>query len=89
MWTCLARCVFPRGGDNPIDPANRADFFDSIYHSAAVVGINTSAMIEAAIIGRPVCSMLAEEFAGTQEGTIHFHHLLARERRLCPDRVHD
>ena len=33
-------------------------------------------MIEAAIIGRPVFSMLAEEFAGTQEGTIHFHHLL-------------
>ena len=67
---------FPRRGYNPIDPENRADFFDSIYHSAAVVGINTSAMIEAAIIGRPVFSMLAEEFAGTQEGTIHFHHLL-------------
>ena len=67
---------FPRRGYNPIDPDNRADFFDSIYHSAAVVGINTSAMIEAAIIGRPVFSMLAEEFAGTQEGTIHFHHLL-------------
>jgi hypothetical protein len=41
-----------------------------------VVGINTSAMIEAAIVGRPVLSMLAPEFAGTQEGTIHFHHLL-------------
>jgi len=67
---------FPRGGYNPIEPDNRADFFDSIYHSAAVVGINTSAMIEAAIIGRPVFSILAEEFAGTQEGTIHFHYLL-------------
>ncbi len=63
-------------GYNPIDEENRADFFDSLYHSAAVVGINTSAMIEAAIIGRPVFSLLAEEFAGTQEGTIHFHHLL-------------
>jgi hypothetical protein len=68
--------VFPRAGYNPIDPANRADFFDTLYHSAAVVGINTSAMIEAAIVGRPVCSILADEFAGTQEGTIHFHHLL-------------
>ncbi len=67
---------FPRGGYNPIDADNRADFFDSIHHSAAVIGINTSAMIEAAIIGRPVFSMLAEEFAGTQEGSIHFHHLL-------------
>ena len=68
--------VFPARGYNPIDPDNRADFFDSIYHCAAVVGINTSAMVEAAIIGRPVCSILAKEFAGTQEGTIHFHYLL-------------
>ena len=67
---------FPRANYNPIDPDNRTDFFDSMYHSAAVVGINTSAMIEAAIIGRPVFSMFADEFAGTQEGTIHFHHLL-------------
>jgi hypothetical protein len=68
--------LFPRRGYNPIDPHNRDDFFDSLYHCAAVIGINTSAMIEAAIVGKPVCSILAEEFAGTQEGTIHFHHLL-------------
>jgi hypothetical protein len=68
--------VFPRSGYNPIDPGNRADFFDSLHHCAAVVGINTSAMIEAAIVGRPVCSILADEFAGTQEGTVHFHYLL-------------
>jgi hypothetical protein len=68
--------MFPKGSYNPIDPDSRADFFDSLYHCSAVVGINTSAMIEAAIVGRPVCSILAEEFAGTQEGTIHFHHLL-------------
>ena len=68
--------VFPRRGYNPVDPDNRNDFFDSLYHCAAVVGINTSAMIEAAVVGRPVCSLLAAEFAGTQEGTIHFHHLL-------------
>lgn len=68
--------VFPGRGYNPIEPESRADFFDSIYHAAAVVGINTSAMIEAAIIGRPVFSISADEFSGTQEGTVHFHHLL-------------
>jgi hypothetical protein len=68
--------VFPSRRYNPIDEENRDDFFDSLYHSAAVVGVNTSAMIEAAIVGRPVFSLLADEFAGTQEGTIHFHHLL-------------
>jgi len=41
-------------GGNPIDARSRADYFDSLYYSAAVVGINTSAFIEAAILGRPV-----------------------------------
>ena len=68
--------VYPAAPYNPVDADSRNDFFDSLHHSAAVVGINTSAMIEAAIVGRPVCSLLAPEFAGTQEGTIHFHHLL-------------
>jgi hypothetical protein len=33
-------------------------------------------MVEAAILGRPVLSVLAPEFAATQEGTVHFHYLL-------------
>ena len=68
--------VYPKQSYNPVDPASRDDFYDSLSHSAAVVGINTSAMVEAAIVGRPVCSMLAEEFTDSQEGTIHFRHLL-------------
>ena len=32
----------------------RADYFDSIYHCDGVVGVNTSAMVESGIIGRPV-----------------------------------
>jgi hypothetical protein len=68
--------VWPRGGYNSLAEEHRHAFFDSLYHSAAVVGINTSAMIEAAIIGRPVLSFVADRFAGTQEGTLHFHYLL-------------
>ena len=68
---------FPRRNYNPMDEVSHADFFDSIHHSLAVVGINTSAMIEAAIIGRPVFSMRANEFTGTQEGLVHFHYLVA------------
>ncbi len=51
--------------------------FDSIHHSAGVVGLNTSAMIEAAIVGRPVLTIAAPEFAGGQQGTLHFRYLLA------------
>ena len=68
--------VYPGRGYSPITPEARADFFDSLSHASAVVGINTSAMIEAAIVGKPVCSILAPEFASTQEGTVHFKHLL-------------
>jgi hypothetical protein len=50
--------------------------YDSLHHSAAVVGLNTSAMIEAAIVGRGVYTIAAEEFAGGQGGTLHFRYLL-------------
>jgi hypothetical protein len=57
-----------------VTPEALADFYDSIAHSAAVTGINTTAMIEAAIVGKPVLTILEPEFG--QEGTLHFHHLL-------------
>jgi hypothetical protein len=68
--------VWPPLGQEPLDDQGRQNYFDSIYHSAAVVGINTSAMIEAAIVARPVLTILAEEYETTQRGTIHFHYLV-------------
>ena len=63
-------------GRNPIDADARVDYFDSLFHCAAVVGINTSAFLEGAIAGRPVFSTLLPEHYENQEGTIHFHYLL-------------
>jgi hypothetical protein len=68
-------CVWPRFGEDPSDEAARRNYFDSIYHAAAVVGINTTAQIEGAIVGRPVHTLLTDEFQDTQQGTLHFHHL--------------
>jgi hypothetical protein len=62
---------------NPVNEADRQDYFDSLFHSEAVVGINTTAMIEAAIVGRTVHTVLADEFKDTQGGTLHFRYLLA------------
>lgn len=50
--------------------------FDSLHHAAAVVGLNTSAMIEAAIVGRPVFTIVTDEFAAGQGGTLHYRYLL-------------
>ena len=63
-------------GGNPIDESTRADYFDSLYHSAAVVGVNTSAFIEAAIVGREVLAVLPPQFHDNHEGTAHFRYLL-------------
>jgi hypothetical protein len=52
-----------------------ADYYDSIHHAGAVVGINTSAMIEAAAVGRGVYVHLAKRYRATQEGSLHFDHL--------------
>lgn len=68
--------IWPRAGAQPIDEQNKADFFDSLYYCSAVVGINTSALIEAAILEKSVLTVLDPDFAGTQEGTLHFHYLL-------------
>jgi hypothetical protein len=62
-------------GSNPVDPGSRNDYFDSLYHSAAVVGLNTSAFIEAGIVGRPVLTLLLPEWHENQLGTAHFRYL--------------
>jgi hypothetical protein len=75
--------VWPRSrGVFPRDERAELDFFHSVFYSSAVVGINTTAMIESAIVGRPVYTVQAGEFADTQQGTPHFHHLLP-ERGGC------
>ena len=67
---------WPPLGAVPVDAASKTDYFDSLYHASAVVGLNTSAMIEAGILGRPVYTVLLPEFRDSQEGTVHFHYLL-------------
>jgi hypothetical protein len=59
-----------------VDESTRADYFDSLYHSAAVVGLNTSAFLEAGIVGREVLTVLVPRFHDNQEGTAHFRYLL-------------
>ena len=68
--------LWPQRGTAPSDASSKADYFDSLFHSAGVIGINTSALIEAGIAGRAVHTLLMPEFQTCQEGTLHFHYLL-------------
>lgn len=74
--------LYPRDGQNPTDRESRQDYFDSLYHSAAVVGVNTSAFLESSILGRPAHTILWPEFRETQKGTLHFGHLTDPTRGL-------
>jgi len=67
------RVVFQ--GRNPIDAAAKDDYFDALYHSAAVIGLATSAFLEAAIVGRPVLTITPAEYRIHQEAMVHFQYL--------------
>ncbi len=67
--------IHPPAGEIPDDDESRREYFDSITHSSAVVGVNTSAMIEATIADRPVLAVPFGRYRSTQSGTLHFHYL--------------
>jgi hypothetical protein len=53
--------------------------YDTLFHSAAVIGLNTSAQLEAGMLGKPVYTVLAPGFERGQQGTLHFRYLLQEE----------
>ncbi len=63
----------------PVTRDRAQDLYDQVFASDAVVGLNTSAEIEAAIVGRPVLTVKAGDLAPGQEGSVHFKYLLAEE----------
>jgi hypothetical protein len=69
-------------GDAPIDDDAREDYFESLYYSSAVVGITTSAFLEAAIVGRPVMSFYADDLVPEHEASLHFQYLVDAEHGL-------
>ena len=75
-------------GSNPIDEDSKNDYFDSLFHSSAVVGVVTSAFLEACIVGRPILTVLVPEYRSHQEEMIHFQYLLQVDGgilRTAPD----
>lgn len=74
--------VHPKGGSNPVSRSARDEYFDSMYFCRLVVGVNTSGLIEAGILGKPVHTVLFNELAETQEGTLHFQHIAAKDDGL-------
>jgi hypothetical protein len=59
----------------PMTDADEAFYFHSLHFSEAVVGINTTAMVEAFVVRKPVLTITSPEFRETQEATLHFGNL--------------
>jgi len=67
--------VWPPTGELTYTPDALARLYDSIYYCEAVVGLNTSAMLEAAILSKPVLTVIADGCDNGQEGTLHFQYI--------------
>lgn len=57
---------------------NDQGLFNALYYCSAVVGLNTSAQLEAAVLRKPVLTIYVSEFIDGQQGTLHFHYLLEK-----------
>lgn len=68
--------VWPRGGSLPDSETARADFRESVAESVAALGLNTSGMLDAIILGKPCYTILEKATAITQEQAAHFQELL-------------
>ncbi|MEW5984285.1 MAG: hypothetical protein AB1806_18185 [Acidobacteriota bacterium] len=69
-------------GRIPVDQSAKDDYFNALTHAAAVVGIVTSAFLEAAIAGKPVFTVTPPELRTHQMGMRHFRYLLEVEDGL-------
>ena len=68
--------IWPPRGDIPDIPESKQSYYDMLFHSKAVVGVNTSAFLEAAIVDKPCVTILTEHYRHSQSDIGHFHHLL-------------
>ena len=84
QWRHVSLAEFPNAALWVEKQTMNADqgLYDSLHHAAAVVGLNTSAMIEAGILARPVHTIISGAFAGGQEQTLHFEYLRAQNGGL-------
>jgi hypothetical protein len=72
--------VWPKTDAGTSDDEGRSNYFDSLFYCKAIVGLNTSAFVEASILNKAVMTILDSNYVGTQQGTVHFHLLSSDEK---------
>jgi hypothetical protein len=67
--------IYPKQGEFVTSKDAEVRFFNSIYFSEAVVGVNSSSMIEAKILNKPVFTVEDHLMKRGQGQTLHFSYL--------------
>ncbi len=67
--------IWPAYGEPSDIPESQQNFVNSVKHSIGVVGINTSAFIDAMCLNKPIFSVLVPQYQATQTGSLHFRYL--------------
>ncbi|MCG6908378.1 MAG: hypothetical protein LJE63_17370 [Desulfobacteraceae bacterium] len=67
--------IWPKKGEFVDVPQAKQDYYNTIYHVVAAIGLNTSAFLETAIVDRPCITIMTERYANKQTGLAHFQHL--------------
>lgn len=68
--------VLPKKGAMPDELSALQFFYDTLYYSAVVAGVNTSGTIDAMVSGKPCVGLLVPEYQKTHINTLHLQHLL-------------
>lgn len=68
--------VSSRNGALPSDNLEKELYLSLLVSVDAVVGINTSGMIDSVILDRPTIGLLVTKYKLTQSETVHFKHLV-------------
>lgn len=69
-----AVAVWPLDPEAVSSPDYYSDYENALRHCAAVVGLNTSSMIEATIFGKAVCTWEDGELGARQRQTLHYRY---------------
>lgn len=69
--------IIPEHGTLPDSDISLKLFYDTLYHCVAVIdGINTSAIIDSLVAGKPGIAIITDAYARTQREAAHFNELM-------------
>jgi len=75
----LPNVTLQKDAQLPEKEAAASLFADSVFFADAIVGVNTSAMLDAMALGKPVITFMPQQYEETQNASLHFRNLLSHQ----------